>query len=1481
MKKLTKIAKVLLLMLCIFAITPIASANAQFKDLTPMHWCYAKIMDFYERGYVDGYGDGTFLPDDTITRAEYVKIVNNFFGYPKGDPEKLEFSDVDKKEWFAPYVAEAVSRGYIEGYDDGTFKPEEPIRRQEATVILSRILNIHEENYSENHEDGMAQYSDGKDIDEWAYKAIHSYSVHNFINGYPDKTVRLKRNVTRAETVELLNLLEQKVEIERPNVSSKPIVKKPVITVVEQNDKNEWYSRAEVGEDEKVTVQVHTDTFNAVVNVKVNGEPVETRNVIVEKGTTVEFDLPDGKYVVTANATKSGSKPSSEATAKTVLVDTLEPMVKGEKTEDGAKLEVTDPTTLTTDISDVNDDSVKYAWFVKVVDDQSSEESYVRPTWSNWLELSEEVSLPENAEPGEYYLGVVASDNAGNTTSGNLDKYMSNDEIVDGETEYVIVVEEEQEDNESTPNEPTQEKPIVVRTKHTIKFTAEENGKLVGITKHEKVEFGTSYSELIVPTPVPNKGYSFDEWTPALPAADEKVSGDAEYIATWKINSYDLVINYEYEDGTKAADACEIKVEYNKEYEVESPEIEGYTPSIKVVTGTMGVETVEVKVVYAKNTYDLTIRYVYANGKKAAAPYEDILEYSEEYDVTSPVIEGHTADIEKVTGTITEDVEVTVTYTINEYDLTIKYVYKDGSEAAASYEDTLEHNEEYDVKSPVIEGYTANAEKVSGTITEDVEVTVTYEINKHNVYFDENDGSLVDDMLLVPYGTQIDVSEVISTKTGYDFKGWKKGTSKVTEFTMPDEDVTLKADWDWIEPDIVIEKFVSTNYPDTAGNIKAEPGNTIEYEMVIKNNESSNVIISLDFNKDVTLIEPASLDNISLNAGKSITIKVKAVVPSEYPVAENDFELKGTVEAEYNGTTGDVEAATVKNKIEKSSTTVLKNPEAKNIILILDLSNSMNKSSNKKEDRIGALKVEAKNFVNKLRNDSVGEINLTLIGIGADHKNSYISGTLEEWNSGTPNADAFILGSYTLNDWNKLLTKIDGLVAYGGTNITGSMSITSKILTGTKYRNKIKYEANAKDYVVILTDGANGPNGDVAIKGNEAAIVAVRNNADYLAAIGFGSEAADTSERAYKDLVNITSDASKVYSAAKQTDLDKAFSDIANHIGKEQSVGGYTTIDVKEYNGNIYPIRVTHKVGSTDVELFRINHPVTTINWMDGSDSYTTDIKITDDEVVIRLSGTAFSAKQDLKIIVGENPATYTATFILNNGEDNIVKTQEAGSTLEAPTEITNGEYRFRCWAPEVPSTMPADDVEYEAMWDVIMKAKPPILKGTVDEPVVDEPVVDEPAVDEPVVDEPVVDEPVVDEPVVDEPVVDEPVVDEPVVDEPVVDEPVVDEPVVDEPVVDEPVVDEPVVDEPVVDEPVVDEPVVDEPVVDEPVVDEPVVDEPVVDEPVVDEPVVDEPVVDEPVVDEPVVDEPVVDEPVILPSDDDDDDNDDEEVEE
>ena len=216
--KMTKIiaSLVLIIMVMTLFVVPV-NANVIFSDLSPMHWCYDKIIDFEEKGYVCGYEDGTFRADRTITRAEYVKIVNNFFGYELEYDNEAEFSDVSSGDWFAPYVNEAAERGYIEGYGDGTFKPHDPIRRQEATVILSRILGIDEEEYPDNHKDGLAQYSDGDEVQEWARVAIHSYSVYNFINGYEDGTLRILQDVTRAETVELLHILEQKVVIDRPN----------------------------------------------------------------------------------------------------------------------------------------------------------------------------------------------------------------------------------------------------------------------------------------------------------------------------------------------------------------------------------------------------------------------------------------------------------------------------------------------------------------------------------------------------------------------------------------------------------------------------------------------------------------------------------------------------------------------------------------------------------------------------------------------------------------------------------------------------------------------------------------------------------------------------------------------------------------------------------------------------------------------------------------------------------------------------------------------------------------------------------------------------------------------------------------------------------------------------------------------------------------------------------------------------------------
>ena len=335
MKKSIKGIGAILLVVVLLLGTMTAMAGQPYSDLTPEHWCYKKIMQFVDKGYIDGYEDGTMRPDRTITRAEYVKVVNNFFGYKDGKTSK-KFDDVSDDAWYAGYVYTAVERGYISGYEDNTFRPESPITRQEATVILSRILGIDDEVYPKDHVDGLAQYSDGYEVADWAYKPIHSYSVYNFINGYEDGSLRILQNVTRAETVELLNILEQKIEID----DNKPVVRKvktPVITAYELSGESEvsvlgWVNNdTMINNGSKIVITCATD--GAKIYYKLNGGE--------EKEYTGEFYINDGITSITARAEKKGRADSSKTTLE-VKVDTVSPKVAGEKNEDAVKILVKD-----------------------------------------------------------------------------------------------------------------------------------------------------------------------------------------------------------------------------------------------------------------------------------------------------------------------------------------------------------------------------------------------------------------------------------------------------------------------------------------------------------------------------------------------------------------------------------------------------------------------------------------------------------------------------------------------------------------------------------------------------------------------------------------------------------------------------------------------------------------------------------------------------------------------------------------------------------------------------------------------------------------------------------------------------------------------------------------------------------------------------------------------------------------------------------
>lgn len=91
---------------------------------------------------VEGYEDGTFRPDSAINRAEALKILLRASGVtpPKGYHFVNTFSDVPEDSWFSPYVLDAIQLGLVEGYEDGTFRPDSPITRAEAAKIVYLLM---------------------------------------------------------------------------------------------------------------------------------------------------------------------------------------------------------------------------------------------------------------------------------------------------------------------------------------------------------------------------------------------------------------------------------------------------------------------------------------------------------------------------------------------------------------------------------------------------------------------------------------------------------------------------------------------------------------------------------------------------------------------------------------------------------------------------------------------------------------------------------------------------------------------------------------------------------------------------------------------------------------------------------------------------------------------------------------------------------------------------------------------------------------------------------------------------------------------------------------------------------------------------------------------------------------------------------------------------------------------------------------------
>lgn len=159
------------------------------------HWAYDSIKQFIEKGYISGYEDKTFKPNNSITRAEFVKIVNKVFNFTEQDGEN--FKDIEPGTWYYEDICIGVRAGYINGYQDETFRPNEPISREEAASIISTITKLYGKS--------SLKFIDDNKIGLWAKESVYGLVENNIMSGYEDNTFRPKNKITRAEAVATLS----------------------------------------------------------------------------------------------------------------------------------------------------------------------------------------------------------------------------------------------------------------------------------------------------------------------------------------------------------------------------------------------------------------------------------------------------------------------------------------------------------------------------------------------------------------------------------------------------------------------------------------------------------------------------------------------------------------------------------------------------------------------------------------------------------------------------------------------------------------------------------------------------------------------------------------------------------------------------------------------------------------------------------------------------------------------------------------------------------------------------------------------------------------------------------------------------------------------------------------------------------------------------------------------------------------------------
>ncbi len=174
----------------------VLAATTTPPDVPPGFWASSAIARVMAAGIATGFPDGTFQPGGTLTRAQFVKMLDLTLKLNAPAAIAPSFTDVAAGDWFAPYVAAALQAGLVQGTSPTTFSPNATVTREQMAVLLQRALKL--------TATASLSFKDDAQIDLWAQGGVEAAVAAGYVAGFPDGSFQPLGPTSRAQAAKVL-----------------------------------------------------------------------------------------------------------------------------------------------------------------------------------------------------------------------------------------------------------------------------------------------------------------------------------------------------------------------------------------------------------------------------------------------------------------------------------------------------------------------------------------------------------------------------------------------------------------------------------------------------------------------------------------------------------------------------------------------------------------------------------------------------------------------------------------------------------------------------------------------------------------------------------------------------------------------------------------------------------------------------------------------------------------------------------------------------------------------------------------------------------------------------------------------------------------------------------------------------------------------------------------------------------------------------